>query len=173
MDAAAGTPDSVLPQFSQDSRTPAAPLHFEITYSNLPDGAGQCIPACKWKIQAKRQREVQIRGKLAAKAKGRYPLRDIAPSVRFSEDPVSAPGSQLTVIPASFRRFELAPATPALRRPHTRCKSFISSIAKPSVSRLLCEFRCRFSLIVPVYSLLLEDFSSVDLKHTPELAERK
>jgi hypothetical protein len=90
------------------------------------------------------------------KAKGRHLLRDIALSIRFIKDLVRHPDrNSVDTVVVQVLRAE--PALPSLLR-YLRRKSFVTSIVPVAWH----EFRCRFSSMSVVRSLLLEDRSSVE-----------
>lgn len=108
-------------------------------------------------------------------------MRVIAPSVRICRRSGSASKSHLLGTSGSPEPANLRPPFPA-----TSVVSFVvrASLVHPqhpvsrrfrkrSVSRLLPEFRCRSPSTVLVYSLLLEDFSSVESDTTRNPLGRK
>jgi hypothetical protein len=85
------------------------------------------------------------------------------------------------------RSFRAEPALPVRFRHSIRCKSFLVPCQSSQFPEVLRESRCRFSrssvpgplrvpfpvlLMALVYSLLLEDFSSVDSKDTRDLPQK-
>jgi hypothetical protein len=128
------------------------------------------------------------------KAKGRSLFRDFAPFFPIFRRPGSDSRSQLIVISELFGTCERSPPFPVLSLHHIRCKSFLvpsrssqfpecfwspvsgslaSSFAGSSKSFVLVPLRVPFPIVlmVLVYSLLLEDFSSVELKDTRNFPE--
>ena len=103
------------------------------------------------------------------KAKGRYPFRDVA--LCLSDFSKIWFGDQTTTL--SSREFsgccEREPAHLGSSGITSVVRAF-SSYPSHSVSRVLREFRCRFSLGL-VYSLLLEDCSSVEENSTRYFSE--
>ena len=99
-------------------------------------------------------------------------MRATAPSVRFVEDLVRQPDHTRQSVLDLPSAAGLTPRCPDFLAVTFRCKSFPGFIRRPAVSCVPCESRFR-AFDALVYSLLLEDFSSVNLDTTRILSRCK
>ena len=113
-----------------------------------------------------------------AKAKGDFSFEISPPDFPDFRRPGSAPRSQLIVIPETFGAFEQSPRLPYSSVIPFVARAFLSSCRNNQFPECFASFvsdspgvPLPVPLMALVCSLLLENFSSVDLKDTRDLRE--